>query len=223
MKIGAADRGRRARARSAWARPAALILALLILPIACAAAVLVAGIAYYHAVRPTLLDLTGRARSIDAVRSLWRVPYDLVDAFTGPPVERIYVDIAFKRMQKLREKRDEAFRIGVLMNSDDDFVPASIRHGDRSIPVKLRLKGDWTDHLEGDKWSLRIHTRKDDQLFGMRRFSIQNPATRGFQGEPILLAHLRREGVVVPRYLFVDVTVNGSDIGLMALEEHFSK
>ena len=34
---------------------------------------------------------------------------------------------------------------------------------------------------------------------------------------------LKREGILVPRYFFVDLTVNGSYIGIMAFEEHFSK
>ena len=55
----------------------------------------------------------------------------------------------------------------------------------------------------------------------MRRFSIQHPATRGYQGEVIFQETLRRLGVLTPRYFFVDVIINGDDIGIMALEEHF--
>ena len=60
-------------------------------------------------------------------------------------------------------------------------MPAEIRWADRSVRVKLRLKGDLPDHLEGDKWSFRIHTRDGNAIMGMRRFSIQAPKTRGFQ------------------------------------------
>ena len=70
---------------------------------------------------------------------------------------------------------------------------------------------------------MRIHVKKKDQIFGMRRFSIQAPRTRAFHGEPILLDHYRREGVLAPRYSFVNVSINGDDIGLMAVEESFSK
>ena len=88
---------------------------------------------------------------------------------------------------------------------------------------KLRLKGDYTDHLEGKKWSMRIHVKKKDQIFGMRRVSIQARRTRAFHAEAIVLEHYRREGVLAPRYAFVNVSVNGDDIGLMAVEESFSK
>lgn len=155
----------------------------------------------------------------------------LVDALIAVPghlsvrskLPHILIDIKFKHLEKLRDKREEALKAGILEKSDDDFVPAQIRYGDRSIKVKLRLKGDWTDHLEGNKWSSRIHVSGKDHLFGMRRFSLQHPKTRGFQSEVLFFETLRKYGIIAPRYIFVKVTFNGDDIGIMALEEHFSK
>ena len=80
----------------------------------------------------------------------------------------LVIDIKFKNMQKIIQKRRQALDEGFLRQSDDDFVPASIRYKDRTVKVQMRLKGDLPDHLEGDKWSFRIHTKSDDQLFGMR-------------------------------------------------------
>ena len=57
----------------------------------------------------------------------------------------------------------------------------------------------------------------------MRRFSIQNPATRFYQAEAIYLEALRYFDVLAPRYQFVNVSLNGESMGLMALEESFSK
>ena len=45
---------------------------------------------------------------------------------------------------------------------------------------------------------------------------------RGFQAEDLFLEHLRGEDVLAPRFSFVDVTLNGKRLGLMALEESFS-
>ena len=138
-------------------------------------------------------------------------------------VPKLIIDINFKHMLKLQEKRNEAIQKGVLVRGDDDFVPATIRYDDRNVKVKLRLKGDWTDHLKGNKWSFRIRTKKKDHVFNMRRFSIQHPKTRGYQGEPLFFNTLRKLGVLSPRYFFVDVVINGDPIGIMALEEHMSK
>ena len=54
-----------------------------------------------------------------------------------------------------------------LIQEDGDMVPASVRIGDRTVPVRLRLKGDMLDHLRTDKWSFRIHTRNDEEILGL--------------------------------------------------------
>ena len=111
----------------------------------------------------------------------------------------------------LERLQTAGIELGLLTASDEDFVPATIRVGDRSVRTRVRLKGDALDHLFGDKWSLRVHVRKSDQIFGMRRFSLQAPEVRQNHGEPIFLAHLRRHGIVTPRYFFVEVSINGKD------------
>ena len=148
-----------------------------------------------------------------------------VEAFTSAgPLPTLSIDVKFKHVEKLRRKRQEALEIGLLFASDDDFVPAKLRHGDRTISAKLRLKGDIAaDHLSGDKWSLRIKTKGDDHFLGMRRFSIQHPETRRYLYEWGFLESLRREGILAPRYRFINVIFNGEDRGIYALEEHFSK
>jgi hypothetical protein len=141
----------------------------------------------------------------------------------APLIPVINVDVKFKHMATLEAKRQKALKDGVLVTSGDDFVPASLRVDGQTIPVKIRLKGDWTDHLSGDKWSLRIKTRDDEQLWGMRSFSLQHPSTRSWDGEWLYHRHLQMEGVLGLRYRFVEAKLNGDDLGIFAVEEHFSK
>jgi hypothetical protein len=136
---------------------------------------------------------------------------------------QLVIDIGFTEMQALYAKRSEALSAQTLIQGADDFVPASIRHGDRTTRVKLRLKGDYIDHLDTEKWSFRVHVRDDDHIFGLRRFSLQHPKVRGYQGEALFFEYLRRIGLLAPRYFFVHVIVNGNEAGVMAVEEHFSK
>ena len=134
-------------------------------------------------------------------------------------------------LAKLKNKREETLgKPGVrqvLTKSKDDWVKAKViaDDGTRSEEkVSLRLKGDWTDHIEDPmKISFRIKVRKGGYVFGLKHFSIQHPKTRAYQVEPLLLEHMTKHGVLAPRYSFVDVRINGYKIGLMALEEHFSK
>lgn len=141
----------------------------------------------------------------------------------SPDIPHLRLDVKPKHMQRIRKKRDEALAKGLLESEDDDMVPGRLTIDGETMKVDLRLKGDWTDHLVGDKWSFRIEVKGDRHLFGMRRFSIQAPETRGYQGEPVFLSALQSLGVVVPRYRFVTVTLNDSTMGVMALEEHVAR
>jgi hypothetical protein len=141
------------------------------------------------------------------------------------PVElpKVSIDIDFMGMQRLQEKRLEALEKGLLETGDDDYVSGFIRTNGKRVKVRMRLKGDRLDHLSGDKWSFRTHVSGDDHLWGMRSFSIQHPKTRGFHAEVLFHETLRQFGVITPRYFFIDVSVNGKNIGIMAVEEFFAK
>ena len=137
--------------------------------------------------------------------------------------ERIIIDIAHKDFQKLEYKRQIALELNNLATEEDDLVPATIRHNNKTVKVKLRLKGDHTDHIEGRKWSFRIKVRGNETLFGMKVFSIQHPDTRNYIYEWLFHKILKREGLIALRYDFINVTVNGKDLGIYAIEEFFEK
>jgi len=159
----------------------------------------------------------GRVALLNASR---RVADNLLHPLDLPT---LVIDIKFKHLQTLYARRAEALQVGFLIHEDDDMMPASIRIGERTVPVRLRLKGDMLDHLRTDKWSFRIETRDGQEILGLRRFSLQSPDTRGFQAELLFLETLRRFGVLAPSYRFVNVVVDGNDVGVMAMEEHFAK
>ncbi|MBS1248834.1 MAG: hypothetical protein MAG431_00398 [Chloroflexi bacterium] len=136
----------------------------------------------------------------------------------------IFLDIPFDSMMAIEEKREKALEVGVLHSSDEDYVPATLRqNGEQTLDIKLRLKGDWVDHLRSDKWSFRIHITEDDgALLGMRRFSLQSPHTRSFASEWGFHQNLFMEGILAPRYSFVNIIINGEYKGIYALEESFT-
>jgi hypothetical protein len=145
-------------------------------------------------------------------------------SYASQDLPTLYIDVAFEDYQRILDKRTEALRLGVLLASDEDFVPARLRYGEEGeVSAEIRLKGDWTDHLRGDKWSFRIHVRNGDQVAGMRRFSIQAPETRQWLDEWAFHQNLLKEGILTTRYTFVNVIFNGESKGIYALEESFSK
>ncbi|MGD8751442.1 MAG: hypothetical protein PVG14_08465, partial [Anaerolineales bacterium] len=156
-------------------------------------------------------------------RDVDHMPRRIQAWLSRPAVERITIDIQHEDYMRLAYQREIALSRGILISGSSDFVPATITYNGETINVRIRLKGDSTDHLEGDKWSYRIDVRGDDTLFGMEQFSIQHPKTRHYIYEWIFHKALEREGLISLRYDFIDVTLNGKDFGVYALEEHFDK
>jgi len=138
-----------------------------------------------------------------------------------------------KHFKTLKAKRDEAISIGVLQTTDDDYVPATIRYKLEDYKANLRLKGDWTDHLEGLKWSYRIKLKDDRTIQGMRKFSIHHPASRGYLNEWLYHKAIKQEGLMGLRYDFLEGflqvrlqhkdTAEMKNVGIYALEETFDK
>lgn len=139
--------------------------------------------------------------------------------------ETIELTISEKGMKKLTQKRKKALQIGVLQSDDDDWVNAKLKTEDtkESIPIELRLKGDWLDHLKNDKWSFRVKVKDPFAWKRQKTFSIQSPETRDFLNEWILHQWWKKENVLTPRYDFLEVTLNGKSLGIYAYEEHFEK
>ena len=140
-----------------------------------------------------------------------------------PALPEIRLELSAPAVSALRAKREEALEIGILYAAEDDFVDARIHWEERRAPCRVRLKGDWPEHLKGEDWSFRVKISGDDAVMGMRVFSLQHPRTRNYDLEWLYLEHLRAEGLLAPRYGFAHLIVNDEDKGVYAVEEHFSK
>ena len=146
-------------------------------------------------------------------------------------LEDLTISINQKRLDKVAAKRAEALESGVLMTSEDDFVKAKVSSGDKQdIAVSMRLKGDWTDHLEHpSKWSYRIVPNGEETLFGMRKFSVQHPKARNYLWEWLFNKVVKDNDLIGLRYDFLNVKMHIAerdsliDMGIMALEESFDK
>jgi hypothetical protein len=124
-------------------------------------------------------------------------------------------------LELLARQRAKALKDGVLIQDPDFTVPISLRRGTETAAGTARLKGDWTDHLDTDQWSLRLELQSP--VRGMRTFSVQHPKTRGHTMEWFVMQTARRIGLLAPRVDFVRVAINGEEKGVYYLEEHASK
>jgi hypothetical protein len=136
--------------------------------------------------------------------------------------EEISIEIKDKSLRILETNRQKALKRGVIINDlDGEFVPATLTYAGKKMNVKLRLKGHMTDHLQEDKWSFRIKMKGKDDFMGMKRFTIQHPGTRGYVYEWIYHELMKQADIIALRYKFINVTVNGKDWGIYAVEENF--
>ncbi|MBN1415845.1 MAG: CotH kinase family protein [Bacteroidales bacterium] len=147
-----------------------------------------------------------------------------------PPLKRDISPDMLLRIQvdslswiRLKKKREEALAKGVLETDDGDYVKAVFIYLDDTLKGSIRLKGDWLDHLRGDKWSFRIKLKSDYSWKGMKTFSVQTPESRSFIDEWLSHQLFKKEDVLTTRYGFVNIELNGQDMGIYAYEEHFDK
>lgn len=139
---------------------------------------------------------------------------------THPALE---INIDYSSYNTLSNFRDVALKQGVITSDLKEYIDAKMTIDGKKVPIELRLKGDWTDHLETNKWSFRIKIGGDNAYRGMKTFSIQNPTTRSFMLEWFAHKMYEREDILTTRYIFVPVIINGEKKGVYALEEHFDK
>lgn len=122
----------------------------------------------------------------------------------------------------INKKRKKSFEREVITRkTKKEFDAFAIIEGEK-LPISIRIKGDWLDHIQGNKWSFRIKM-KEGNFRGMKEFSIQNPGARGFLNEWVIHKIFEEEDVLTTRYGFIPVTINGTSVRIYAYEEHFEK
>ena len=139
------------------------------------------------------------------------------------PNEHIDIHLKAKDLKKLKKLREEALKCGVIGEAQKKYFKGKITYRDKTIPIKIRLKGDWTDHLESNKWSFRIIIDEGFDFKGIRKFSIQHPTTRSFLKEWLFHKIFKDENIVTPKYEFISTSINNENLGIYAFEEHFDE
>jgi hypothetical protein len=138
-------------------------------------------------------------------------------------VAKLNLIIPDKGMEKLLRIRDEALRKGVIATKEDAWVKARLDESGHEWRGAVRLKGDWTDHIERDRWSYRMTLSPGQAWRRMVTFSFQSPHTRFWLAEWVFHQWMEHEDILCPRYDFVELQVNGRSKGIYAYEEHFEK
>jgi hypothetical protein len=137
--------------------------------------------------------------------------------------QAIYVETDTSDFIRLMDTREKAFQAGILQSGDDDWVKGFVFGDDKMMKTRMRLKGDWLDHLHGDKWSFRLKLKRGNTWKRLRTFSLQTPVARHGVDEWFLHQVCMDQDLLTTRYGFVPVYLNNKNLGLYAWEEHFTK
>ena len=140
-----------------------------------------------------------------------------------PGIKRISLNIKHKHWESLKIYREQSLKAKRFIRYKNPYVPAKVRYQNKAYKARIRFKGAIIDHIMDEKWSFRIILKGKNTLFGMKQFSVQHPSQRTFLYEKFIHLAMKREGLLGLRYDFIYLTINGKNMGLYALEEHFEK
>jgi hypothetical protein len=139
--------------------------------------------------------------------------------------ENLIIDIKFKDLQKIRYYRNKSLEIGyVSTEGKDDDVPAKLTYLGETYKIKISLTGHTLRHVgDSEKWSYRIKLKDDASILRMKEFNLLFPSSRGYLSDWIGHKIQEKVGLIALRINYVNVTINGKDLGLYCLEENFDK
>lgn len=169
------------------------------------------------------LGIGGVDRNVNPVSILKDFSNNIFDSFKEiENFDTLIVDIKFEDYLKLKESRDLALEDGWINKTSFNNVKAKLRVGEKNVKANLRLKGLFLDHVATDKWSLRVKV-KNDNIDGIRDFTINGPHTKDFHSAPLINSVMRDRGILAPRSKFYKVILNGNNLGVMYFEERYSE
>lgn len=142
------------------------------------------------------------------------------DSLSG---DQLTIALPDSSKQKIDKYIRKSVKEEIIADKYKKYVDATLLVDNDSIPVEMRLKGDWTDHLISGNASYRIKTASGTAYKGLRSFSIQHPKTRNYMHEWFMHQLCDSEDILSTRYDFLQVRINENNQGVYALEEHFDK
>lgn len=141
-------------------------------------------------------------------------------------IPHLNLNITFKDQLNLENQRINALESFNKIGRSRSFkeVSSTIDFNNFTFKTNLRLKGDRTSHyFEKKNSSYKIDLKGENRILGMEKFSLQKPRIRNYAHEWIFHELLGELDLIKLNYIFLDLSINGSDPSLYVLEESFDK
>jgi hypothetical protein len=139
--------------------------------------------------------------------------------------DRMYIDVEFEGIQLLNYARESALSKGIITDEEQEVsVKANLSIGSKIYKVRLSPTGQNLDMI-GDinKRAFKVKVLEGKKIYGMQEFKLLPPHSRHHVVEWVGHALENKEGLIALRYFFIEATLNGDDLGVYAIEEHFNK
>lgn len=131
---------------------------------------------------------------------------------------RLSLRIDEEGVRRLRELRRRALAARNLLGAEDERVAATIAAGGAPAAIRLGLSPRPED-LPRAPGVLRVDVAEGHDVLGLAAFDLVPPTHRDLGLEWLGRELLRREGLLAPRLVLVELEVNGQPMGLHAVDE----
>ncbi|MDC0456444.1 hypothetical protein OAM56_00860 [Alphaproteobacteria bacterium] len=160
----------------------------------------------------------------NATETKFSVFNNYLSGFFSSP-DKIYIDINFKDIQLLNFARDAAISKGIITEEEQKVsVKANLTFNSSIYKVKISPTGENLDMIgDIDKRAYKVKVLQGKKIFGFSEFKLLPPISRHYITEWIGHALEINEGLIALRYFFIEATLNGKNLGVFAVEEHFEK
>lgn len=137
----------------------------------------------------------------------------------------LYIDLGFEEIQALNFARQSALKKGIITEEEQNVsVKGTLALGGVVFKVKISPTGQNLDMIGSvTKRAYKVKVLGGKKIYGMSEFKLLPPGSRHHVVEWVGHQLERQEGLVALRYFFVEATMNGTPLGVYAIEEHFNK
>lgn len=163
------------------------------------------------------------ANNTQLLNALMDAPLKYLNADNNIP--HLQLDIQYQDWLRLVADRKQALTEGQIPAQRAE-VKANVSYQQNKYTAKVRLQGNLLDHVAApQRWSLRVELKGKSSLLKVKRFALLSPNVRGNHAPLLFSKTLDVAGfdIMSPQHIPVNLTVNGTQWGLMLLEEVFAK
>lgn len=150
-------------------------------------------------------------------------PNYLSGLFASP--DKLFIDLDFEGVQLLNFARESALSKGIITEEEQNIsVEANLTIGPEVFKVKLSPTGQNLDMIGSiNKRAYKVRVLEGEKIYGMEEFKLLPPISRHNVVEWVGHEFEKKEGLIALRYFFVEMHLNGDNLGVYAIEEHFNK